>query len=156
MGKAAERGDVASIKSLLNAGADVDRRDGNSETALMRASREGHVGALVALLEAGADPDVPSPGGTALELAALYKHAAAVSALLDGGAKPTARAIELAVEGERQDIADLIGARVAAGPEFHRERDLRPKDLRREDVKPGKAFTTGVPDPQELEKMLRR
>jgi ankyrin repeat protein len=156
LGKAAARGDVLSIKQLINAGAELDRRDANSETALMKAAKEGHAEAVRALLEAGADTEIASPAGTALELAALHLKKTAVLALLDGGAHPTAKAFEHARLGGRQDIADLIGARVARNPEFSREQDLRPKDLNRQDVQPGRAFTTGTPDAAELEKMLKR
>jgi ankyrin repeat protein len=146
LGRAASRGDVLEVKRLINEGADLDRRDANAETALMKAAKEGQAAAIEALLDAGADTEVESPAGTALELAALYKRKDAVRALLEGGARPTARAYDLAVQGGRRDIAELIGARV--GPDLD--------ELRGDDVQPGRSFTTGVPDARELEKMLRR
>jgi hypothetical protein len=52
---AAELGDAESIKALVNAGAKVDGRSPNGDTALMQAARSGHPAAVRALLNAGAD-----------------------------------------------------------------------------------------------------
>ena len=53
--KAAAKGDVASIKRLIWAGAKVDARDGNGRTPLMVAGFKRNHAAAKALIDAGAD-----------------------------------------------------------------------------------------------------
>ena len=60
--RAAERGRLKDVRSLLAAGADVNARLGNGETALMFAASEDHLEIVKALLAAGANPN--SIGGT--------------------------------------------------------------------------------------------
>jgi uncharacterized protein len=68
---AAQAGDAAQIKSLLEAGADHGATDEAGETALMHAARNGHVTAVQVLITAGADVNAKSPQGwTALAKAA--------------------------------------------------------------------------------------
>ena len=68
---AAQSGDAAQIKQLLDAGSDPAAADEAGETALMLAAREGHVDAVKALIAAGADVNARSPQGwTALAKAA--------------------------------------------------------------------------------------
>ncbi len=64
---AAQAGDVALIRTLLEAGADHAALDEAGETALMHAAHAGHLAAVQALLAAGAAPDFKSgQGWTAL------------------------------------------------------------------------------------------
>ena len=68
---AAGAGDVALIKSLIDAGADLAALDEAGETALMHAAHAGHLEAVKTLLAAGAAPDFKSEQGwTALAKAA--------------------------------------------------------------------------------------
>ena len=68
---AAQAGDVALIRTLLEAGADHAALDEAGETALMHAAHAGHLQAVKALLAAGAAPDFKSEQGwTALAKAA--------------------------------------------------------------------------------------
>jgi len=68
---AAQSGNAAQLKQLLEAGADHAATDETGETALMLAAREGHVEAIKTLLAAGADVNAKSPQGwTALARAA--------------------------------------------------------------------------------------
>ena len=68
---AAQAGDVALIRTLLEAGADHAALDEAGETPLMHAAHAGHLAAVKVLLAAGAAPDFKSePGWTALAKAA--------------------------------------------------------------------------------------
>lgn len=52
---AAFRGDVSTVKSLLQAGVDVDDRDKDGDTALMFAAYRGHTEIVSLLLDYGAN-----------------------------------------------------------------------------------------------------
>ena len=56
--KAAARGDTASIRELLAAGADVNEPDADGRTPVMVATRGNNVDAVRVLIEAGADVDI--------------------------------------------------------------------------------------------------
>ena len=120
---AAEEGDVNLIRTLLEAGADVDaqclvcsdfRRD-RGVTALMIASRDGRTEAVEALLEAGADVDArDSAGFTALVHAARGGDAGSVRELLFGTrAGGDAETVEALLEaGADVDAQDSNGRSV--------------------------------------------
>ena len=83
---AAEKGDISTIRVLLEAGADP-----NAGAPLSFAASNGQFGAISVLLDAGADAN--ETGGRAfspLHFAALAGHAQVVDALLDAGADPNA------------------------------------------------------------------
>ena len=83
---AAEKGSY--LKVCLNKGADVNTRDKDGWTALMRAAEVGHAAIVQALLDENADVNVEGKksGGTALMWAAWHGHTAIVKALLSKGA----------------------------------------------------------------------
>ena len=56
--RAAERGDVSRVRSLLAAGADVDERNGSGRTAVTAAAMAEDVGLVRMLVDAGANVDV--------------------------------------------------------------------------------------------------
>jgi ankyrin repeat protein len=58
IGKAAARGDTASVLELLENGADVNELDADGRTPVMAATRGNHVDTVRALIEAGADVDI--------------------------------------------------------------------------------------------------
>lgn len=90
--RAAKRGNVPAIQSILNAGAAVDTRLDIGRTALMVAAVNGRTQAMEQLLAAGASIDaVDNNGSTPLILAAENGHLAAVKLLLARGADPTIR-----------------------------------------------------------------
>lgn len=62
---AAKAGDLASLRSALDAGADPNASDAAGNSALKWAAVRGHEQALKVLLDAGADPNVRSQNGWA-------------------------------------------------------------------------------------------
>lgn len=78
--------DVAAIRQMLAAGADVDARDGHGQTAVMRAAHLGHLAVVQALVEAGAALDVTAKYGlSALMLAIVAGHADVARVLARAG-----------------------------------------------------------------------
>ncbi|MEO7358929.1 MAG: ankyrin repeat domain-containing protein, partial [Gemmatimonadaceae bacterium] len=83
---AAARGDAASVKTLVFAGARLETTTRNgSYTPLHLAAQAGRGGAVRALLESGANPNAPtsSGGATPLHMAAAQGNIEAVNALLE-------------------------------------------------------------------------
>lgn len=99
---AADQGDLARVKVLLEAGADVNRKDNEGRTALMNAAAAGgDVGITKTLLDAGAQVnEVDEDGHTALTLATKYGTAEQMQALMKAGADP-----EIRVESEEDQTA---------------------------------------------------
>jgi len=90
--EAADAGDAARLKSLVEAGASADARLSNGETALMRAASRGFEDVARALLDAGADVNARRADGfTPLLLAAFFGHESLVRLLLERGAETEAR-----------------------------------------------------------------
>lgn len=90
LAKAAKANDLAGVRQLLKAGADVNARSGDASTPLVWAAHAGHVEVARALLAAGATVDAANDYGvTPLLAASRNGHAAVVDALLRAGAKPT-------------------------------------------------------------------
>jgi ankyrin repeat protein len=79
---AAGQGNTASVKLLLDAGMDVNRRYKNDLTALMWAAGYDRAETVKLLLARGADPSLrDNRGMTAMDIAA-QTHSGQVSALL--------------------------------------------------------------------------
>lgn len=99
---AARAGHVAVLNALLDAGADVNRRDAdNGWTPLMHALHKRRHQAAQLLLARGADAGTGPGGISALEMAALDNDAAMIRLLLPAGATSPqiTRAFALAVSG---------------------------------------------------------
>jgi ankyrin repeat protein len=84
---AAKAGDVGQIRVQLQAGADVNARDGAQRTGLLNAVRAGHLPAVRALIQLGANLDLRDlEGRTALMEAARRKEAMPALDLVAAGA----------------------------------------------------------------------
>lgn len=113
MTKAARDGDLVSLKMLIAKGADLEARDSNGETALMKAAITGRVETARALLDAGADPNHGTMFGTPLSYAVQFKHAELAALLLERGAAPTPDAKALA--GSASTEAPRLAPRAVDG-----------------------------------------
>ena len=81
--KAVMKNDIAEVKRLLEAGADVAAKNESGHTPLHFAAENGFAASVKALLEAGADPNVPDKDGdTPLDKASRYDNNTAVVNLL--------------------------------------------------------------------------
>jgi len=84
--QAVKKGDINSVKPLLDQGADVNENF-YGETALMLASYYGHIEIVKMLLNRGADVNIVRVGGwSALSYAASGRHTDIVKLLLNRGA----------------------------------------------------------------------
>lgn len=85
---AAEQGDTAIVRRLLNEGADPNERNQNGWTALMIAAANQHPETVKMLLEQGASPNIINLfGRSALMYAALYGNTILVEQLIQFGAE---------------------------------------------------------------------
>jgi ankyrin len=107
---AARRGDIESIKAMVDAGADINQTTQYGWTPLLTATQNRYYAAAAFLLERGADPNIANKGGwTPLYLATDNRnieggdypvrkpdldHLLFIQKLLDKGANPNARAID--------------------------------------------------------------
>ena len=86
---AAKKGDVAAIAAALDAGADVNERDGTA-TPLYHAVRRGHLEAAKLLIERGADVNATTKLGPPLTAAVTKELIDLITLLLANGADPNA------------------------------------------------------------------
>lgn len=113
---AARSGDVAKIRELASAGADLNAPGGvNGWTPLMHAVHTNQPGSVQVLLDRGAAVNQHAGGTTALIMAAGYGYTDIVNLLLQHGADPraTARdggtALEAAFEGSSDPDRNTAG-----------------------------------------------
>ena len=86
--EAADQGDLARLRAILSAGADVNAPDAMGMTLLMRAANRGHIEAVFVLLDFGADPAMKdAQSKTAADHAA--SHPQIVQILSGASAPPT-------------------------------------------------------------------
>lgn len=84
---AAEKGDIVPVQTSLAQGAEVNAKDDDGQTALIKAAWEGYSDIIQTLLDNGAEVDAKdSDGQTALMWAARGGHTDIVETLLDYGA----------------------------------------------------------------------
>ena len=122
---AAWRGDIAPIRELVAAGADVHAQDDLGATALYWAARGGErADVIAALLDLGADPNIAdrrpkglgrSSGWTPLFVALHHAQFASAQVLLERGADPNIRSdqglsvMEMAAsEGAPKELIALL------------------------------------------------
>ena len=106
------------IVVLLEAGVDIEARNGFDQTALYEAATLGRISVVSALLQAGADIDAcGSPGRPVLHGAAGSGNSETIKVLLDAGADVNARDDSLrtalhraAYEGHADSVAALLEA----------------------------------------------
>ena len=129
---AAARGDVESVRLLLEHGDDPNLVDKRKQTPLHLAARNGHVEVARVLLDNGADPNVGKkvirPFPTALHVAAEHGQAEVATLLLERGSDPNAHAaygtwtgrvpLQVAAEHENLDVVYVLlknGAKLSWG-----------------------------------------
>ncbi|HYG09579.1 MAG TPA: ankyrin repeat domain-containing protein, partial [Pyrinomonadaceae bacterium] len=112
--EAARKGDVATVKALLDRGVDVNTKFRYGATALSYASDKGHLEVVKLLLERKADVNVKDTfyGATPIIWAAQKGHAKIVEALIAGGAEGREDALQIGA-GEGQ--LELVKVVLAAG-----------------------------------------
>ena len=105
--EAARKGDVATVRALLDKGANVNARFRYGTTALFKAAERGHTEVVKLLIERGADVNVKDTfyGATAMTWALENKHVEVVRALLDKSAESVD---EVLLTGARAGDAALV------------------------------------------------
>jgi beta-lactamase regulating signal transducer with metallopeptidase domain len=98
--EAAEAGDFAGVKEMLEAGANANARIDGDGSPLIGAARSGNIQIAQLLLDNGADPNMPVPGdGSPLIMAAATGRLDQVALLIQRGAD-----VNLAVEGDENPL----------------------------------------------------
>ena len=111
--EAVRSGDLAAIKNLIDAGADLNERDSLGATPLLDAAWYGNEQIVRMLVEGGARVDAAHEegGSTPLDYAVLRGNATIARLLIDRGAK-SSRALHTAALHGQAEIAQLL---IAAG-----------------------------------------
>ena len=125
---ASQCGHVATMKALVEAGADVHAHDAEDKRPLHWAAEEGHVEAMKVLMELGANIDAAAGGVmrgggmTPLHCAAIQGRVEAVQLLVQRGAAKDARRDDgktplhcATVKGKVEAVQALLAAGVDAG-----------------------------------------
>ena len=89
---AASKGDIETVRAMLNSGASPNTKDADGITALMYAARKGNAEVAAALIEKGAEINAKDSGGwTPLMFAAKKNYVDTVRVLLEKGADAKVR-----------------------------------------------------------------
>jgi hypothetical protein len=116
---AARKGDVATIKALLDAGTDVNSKNRYGATALSYAADKGNIEVIRLLLDRGADVNVKDSfyGSTPLSWAVSKGYTEVVKALIEKGAKDYEQALVFAADNRHIEIVKLILGKHKVSPE---------------------------------------
>jgi hypothetical protein len=109
LNRAAQRGDAAQVKALLDKGADPNKKGWVGETPLMTAAFHGKMPVVEALLAAGADVNARWRYGTPLSYAATRGNEGVVDLLVSKGAQVDDQVIEAAMENGFSALAVKLG-----------------------------------------------
>jgi len=113
---AARIGDIASLKSLLEEGSEVDLPDAEGRTPLQIAAASGQSAAVRILLEGGADPGLSrESGGSALLDAVRAGQVAAAKILVEHGGIPSSQKSGALYRANERGSAELARLLLAAG-----------------------------------------
>src|ERR1019366_421430 len=149
LGKAAREGDLARLKSLLDSGADPNRRDGNGNSPLLEALAAGQAAAARALVAAGANPNLASSGGrTPLIAAAIGGRVEIARLLIAAGAdlNIAERGAGAPLEAAEREGDTEIGGRQGLRPAMEGRRLLRRRVVHRQErVSPARHRNRGLP-----------
>ena len=115
MRRAVSHGDIDTVKSLLDGGADIEAIDEDGRSALMLAAYHGNYEIMELLLDRGADVNAKDHfGWSALMEAAFYNDSTAMDFLLDNGAEFDSKdsevltGISLVVADGNTELATLL------------------------------------------------
>lgn len=104
--EAADEGDLADVRSLLDSGANVNASVDGDGSPLIVAARNGDMGLVRFLLDRGAEPNMGVSGdGNPLIMAAREGHTSIVQLLLDKGAR-----VDEVVDGDENALIQASGA----------------------------------------------
>jgi ankyrin repeat protein len=121
--EAATKGDAATVKRLVAAGADANARFENGSTVLMNAAFAGHLEVVRVLLTSGGEVNASlADGSTALMAASLGGHADIVRVLIDAGAQVKARTklgATALTEASHAGHIDVVRFLLASGAEVN-------------------------------------
>jgi ankyrin repeat protein/serine/threonine protein kinase/Flp pilus assembly protein TadD len=110
------RGHIATVKLLIDNGADVNAKSSRGSTALIAAATKGHTEIVSVLLNRGANVNARTEFGTTALIAAAYRgHTDSVKLLLESGSNVNLKeytdgysAIELAAFGGHAEILNAL------------------------------------------------
>ena len=105
---AARHGDAATLKVLVDAGADVEKSNISGSSPLYLAAQEGHAEAIELLIAAGADVDAPrDTGATPCFIACVDGHVDALKVLIKAGCDAHAKVTRRPPGLPHQTAADV-------------------------------------------------
>ena len=123
LASAAILGDADALGRLLHFGFDVDTRDAQGCSALLRAAGGGHEAVVSRLLAAGADAGLAAESGaTPLSAAVSMRHLGVVDALLAAGADVEQRLpgdVTVLMLASALGLPDMVSRLLAAGADLH-------------------------------------
>ena len=122
LASAAIMGDADAVQHLLDLGFDVDTRDAQGCTALLRAAGGGHEAVIARLLAAGADTGLATESGaTPLSAAVSMRHLGVLDRLLSAGVDLDQRrpgGVTVLMLAAALGLPDVVSRLLAAGADI--------------------------------------